>query len=79
MVGYTDADYAMDESHKSQTGTVVKMFESTVSWKSKKQATVAQSTTEAELMALSSGTRLTKFIYNLIKELALFCDDFVGQ
>jgi hypothetical protein len=52
--GYADADWANDKDGKSITGTVIFYNNSIVTWKSKKQSTVALSTAEAELYALSS-------------------------
>ena len=49
IVGFADADWAGDvDSQCSTSGYVFQIGSSTVSWRSKKQATVAKSTTEAE-------------------------------
>ena len=49
LVGYSDSDYAGDvETRKSTTGYVFQLGNSTITWNSKRQSTVAQSTTEAE-------------------------------
>src|SRR5215216_4798623 len=55
---YVDADFAAClDTRQSFSGYVVLINESCVSWRSKKQASVATSTTEAEYMAMSLATR----------------------
>ena len=57
LFGYSDADWAGDvETRRSTSGYVFQIGSSTVSWSSRKQATVAKSSTEAEYVALSSAT-----------------------
>ena len=52
LYGFSDADWAGDvDTRRSTSGYVFKVANSTVSWCSKKQATVAKSTTEAEYVA----------------------------
>jgi hypothetical protein len=51
--GYSDSDWAEDcEDRQSTSGYVYKIGCGTVSWKSKKQATVSLSSTEAEYKSL---------------------------
>jgi hypothetical protein len=69
LIGYSDADWAGDiDSRRSTTGYLFTIGGVPVSWKSKKQATVALSTAEAEYMALSAATQevswLRKFLAN---------------
>ncbi|CAB3988289.1 Retrovirus-related Pol poly from transposon TNT 1-94 [Paramuricea clavata] len=58
LYGYSDANWAGDvDSRRSTSGYVFKVANSTVSWCSKKQASVTKSTTEAEYVALSQATQ----------------------
>jgi hypothetical protein len=59
LVGYCDADWAQDKDNKrkSTSGYVFVMCGGAVSWQSKKQSSIALSTTEAELMAITSSTK----------------------
>lgn len=67
---YSNADYANDtEDSRSYTGSIVKMSGGPVAWESKKQPTVALSSTEAEYMALTSTAKEVMYIRNLLDEL----------
>ena len=58
VIGYSDADWMGDlNTRRSTLGYVFQIRQSTVSWCSKRQATVAKSTTEAEYVALSQATQ----------------------
>ena len=59
LIGYCDADWAQDKDckRKSTTGYVFVVCGGAVSWQSKKQSTTALSSTEAELMAITSSTK----------------------
>ena len=51
---FTDASFADHQDRKSSQGLLVKMFGGAVDWKATKQKTITTSTTEAELLALST-------------------------
>ena len=51
---FCDASYADNDDRKSSQGLLFKMFGGAVEWKATKQKTITTSTTEAELLALSS-------------------------
>jgi hypothetical protein len=60
VVGYCDADWAGDlEDRRSTTGFVFMMGGGATSWSSKRQPTIALSTTEAEYMASTQATKET--------------------
>lgn len=70
MTGYTDADWASDvDKRRSCTGFVFTMSGGAISWNSKRQDTVALSSTEAEYMALSSATQEAIWLKEFGKEL----------
>lgn len=58
LIGYSDSDFAGDiDSRKSNTGYLFLMNGGPVTWASRKQNTVALSTTESEYMAASDAAR----------------------
>ena len=84
--GYTDAGFQSDkDDFRSQSGYVFRLNGAAVSWKSSKQATVADSTTEDEYIAASDAAKeavwLKKFIGELgvvpsiANPIALYCDN----
>jgi len=55
LVGFCDADYADDRiERKSTSGNCQFLGENLISWASKRQATIAMSTTEAEYILAAS-------------------------
>jgi hypothetical protein len=72
LVGYSDSDYAGDvETGRSMTGFVFCLGESPVTWFSKKQPTVALSSTEAEYRALSEAAREAVWLKALMRDLGV--------
>ena len=70
VIAFADADWAGDtEDRKSTNGFVVQLFGCSVSWVSKKQATVALSTAEAEYMALSALIQEIMWLHQLMIEI----------
>ena len=64
-----NADFASDSvSRKSQTGFIIKVFGTTVSWYSRKQPTVSASLTEAEYIALTTALLHTVGIIQLLED-----------
>ena len=70
LVGFSDADWAGDlDTRRSTSGYVFKVGNSTVSWCSKKQKTVAKSTTEAEYVALSMAVQECIWLRRLLDDI----------
>jgi hypothetical protein len=68
--GYVDADWAGDiADRKSQTGYLCFLNDSLISWSSKKQSTVALSTTESEIIAASSAVCELRWFQHLLTEI----------
>ena len=67
--GYADAAYANADDFKSTSGHVFIMAGGAITWRSKKQTTVALSSTEAEYSALSEAGREACWLRNLFDEL----------
>lgn len=81
---YTDSDWASDiDTRRSCAGHVVNMSGGAVNWSSKRQATVALSSTEAEYMAASTAVCDVIWLKQLADELnrgadksiTVFCDN----
>ena len=71
--GYVDANWAGDYSdRKSHSGYLFFLGGGLVSWKCKKQAVVARSTTEAEYLALSSAVQECLWLKQLLEDINLF-------
>ncbi|KAL0303280.1 UNVERIFIED_CONTAM: Retrovirus-related Pol polyprotein from transposon TNT 1-94 [Sesamum radiatum] len=67
LEGYSDASFQSDENDaKSQSGFVFKLNGGVVAWKSSKQDTTADSTTEAEYIAASEAAK---------EPVVIFCDN----
>jgi len=70
LVGYCDADWASDlEDRRSTTWFVFMMGGGAISWSSKRQPTIALSTTKVEYMASMQATKETMWMTKLVKEL----------
>ena len=72
---YTDSDYAGDhDTYRSTSGYVSFVAGGPVSWQSKRQSVVAQSSTEAEYIAMSESAKEATWIRYLLEGL-----DYTGQ
>ena len=80
---FTDASWGNDlADRRSTTGTVIKYNGNVISWLSKKQDTIALSSTEAEYMALSTATTEVLWYKAWIREVLgleitvpIYCDN----
>ena len=83
LVCYSDSDWAnCPVDRRSYTGFVTLYAGTAISWESRKQRTVALSSTVAEYMALSDCTKEALYMSRLLKELCdetsvteIFCDN----
>lgn len=84
LIAYTDSDWASDvDKRRSCTGFVTSISNAAISWNSKRQSTVALSSTEAEYIALSSTVCeivwlkqfLAEISDNYAKPALIFCDN----
>ena len=67
---FTDSDWAGDqETRKSTSGFVISIFNTPLSFSSKTQRCIAQSSAEAELCAMASGVADAFFIKQLLSEI----------
>jgi len=82
--GYCDADWAACQiSRKSLTGFCIMLGDSLISWKTKKQNTIARSSCEAEYRAIAQASCEIIWIHQLMGELKikiikptdLYCDN----
>ncbi|KAL0455766.1 UNVERIFIED_CONTAM: Retrovirus-related Pol polyprotein from transposon TNT 1-94 [Sesamum latifolium] len=86
LEGYSDASFQSDDDDaKSQSDFVFKLNGGVVAWKSSKQDTTADSTTEAEYIVASEAAKEAVWMKNYIQELGvvpsiaepvvIFCDN----
>jgi hypothetical protein len=74
--GYSDSNWAGDlDDRRSTTGMIIKIGESVIAWKSKKQPTVALSSTEAEYMAATEAVKEIKWMQSILSELTFTAAD----
>jgi hypothetical protein len=73
---YADADWGNNkEDRKSVTGWIAKVNGDVISWASKTQKTIAQSTCEAELYAEAAGINEMLWLRGILSELGLEVDE----
>jgi hypothetical protein len=74
LAAYCDADYAADkDTRRSTTGYVFVLYGGAISWQSKRQPTVAASTTEAEYQAAAAAVREALWLRKLLSDLDISC------
>ena len=86
--GFCDADWGASEDRRSITGYGFKLSSDgpLISWKSRRQPTIALSTCEAEYMSLAAAVQESKFLFqllgsilddsrNVFRSVTLYCDN----
>ena len=77
VIGYCDADYAGDlDTRRSITGFVFILNGGAITWLSKRQPTVAASTTEAEYIAAAQATKKALWLRVLLADLGVSVSTF---
>ena len=72
LIGYCDADYATDtDTRRSTSGYVFTLYGGAIAWQSKRQPTVAASTTEAEYMAAAAAVKEALWLRQLFKDFGI--------
>jgi len=75
LLGYADADYQnCPDTRKSITGYVFHLGGSPIDWRSHRQSVVAQSTTEAEYVAINEAGRQATWLRRLLTDLGIRAD-----
>lgn len=69
LEGFSDADWAGNFDRKSHTGNVFILANGAIVWETKKQSSVALSSTEAEYMAMSNASKEVVYLKNLLEEI----------
>ncbi|XP_060195375.1 uncharacterized mitochondrial protein AtMg00810-like [Lycium barbarum] len=70
VTAYCDADWATcSHTRKSVSDYLIKLGQSLISWKSKKQTTISRSSAESEYMSMASTISEFTWILSLLKEL----------
>ncbi|GAA0157763.1 hypothetical protein LIER_38516 [Lithospermum erythrorhizon] len=73
LEGYSDADWnTLSDDSKATSGYIFSIAGGAVSWKSKKQTILAQSTMESEMIALASASEEAGWLRSLLAEIPLW-------
>lgn len=72
VLGYADADWGgCLETRRSTTGYVFETFGGIAGWKSKRQSTMALSTTQAEVLAVTDATKQAEWLRQFLDDLGM--------
>lgn len=77
MTCYVDSDWGADSfDRKSISGFLIRVFDNTVLWTTRKQNSIALSSTEAELIALCTAVKECLWLKRVTSDLGIFLKDF---
>jgi hypothetical protein len=72
VLGYADADWGgCLETRRSTTGYLFKTYGGIIGWKSKRQSTMALSTTQAEVLAVTDATRQAEWLRQFLEDIGM--------
>lgn len=71
LICFSDASYATGAQAKSISGCLIKLNGNTITWSSRKQTVVAQSTVESEYIALSEASKQVTWLREMLIELGM--------
>lgn len=75
---FVDSDFGGDiNDRKSKTSYVFRLGENIISWKTKKQTSVAQSPPEAEYVAMANSAEEGMWLKQLLNDLDVSCNRFI--
>ena len=77
LTGYADADWGSGSDRKSTSGYIFQLNNNLVCWGTKRQTTVAQSSTEAEYVALAHAATEFLWLKKLLLNFKITCEPFV--
>lgn len=75
LVCYADSDWASDTDRKSTSGYLIEVLGANVCWATRKQATIALSSTEAEYVSLATACTELIWLKGLLKELNVLVNE----
>lgn len=71
---FSDADWAGDQTTRQSTSGILLMFSGPIVFSSRRQASIAQSSAEAEYLAASEAAKEVVWLTQLLGELGIKCD-----
>ena len=71
VTGYTDSNFENKGDFKSQSAYIFVLNGGAISWRSSKQSTIADSSTEAEYIAASDASKEAVWMRKFIEELGV--------
>jgi hypothetical protein len=70
LIGYSDSDFDGDKEHGvSTSGYLMNLGSATITWRSRKQSVLVDSTTEAEYVAAAQATKEIIWLQKILEDL----------